>query len=373
LKIYPGLEGARAWLAWSVVLWHFVQLSGAASLAPASAHFGHLAEWAVEVFIIVSGFVITHLITTRWEGYGVYLARRALRLYPAYLVALLAGILTAPLWYSVSSKMAWLPPVTAGHAALQASEYHARFLSHLLAHLSLAHGAIPDEILPTSQFMFLPPAWSISLEWQFYLVAPAVLWIARWRLGQLALLVGVVAGVMAYSAGLLGTFSLPSALPGAAHLFAFGIATRLAMPRAPVFTVYPWQLVGVFALTLLIAGGMFPLFVWAALVAYFLTTHVQPTSFNIVVILKVLIDSRIARAAGARSYLLYIMHFPVIVVAVYAARELLGLGPTGVVAVGGFLALVGLLATVELVHQTVEQPAIRLGRHLGRSSASRDA
>jgi len=42
----------------------------------------------------------------------------------------------------------------------------------LLAHLTMLHGAVPDQILPGSSITYLPPAWSISVEWQFYLVAP---------------------------------------------------------------------------------------------------------------------------------------------------------------------------------------------------------
>ena len=44
---------------------------------------------AVMIFVILSGFVITHLVVEKHEPYGPYLGRRALRIFPIYLFALL--------------------------------------------------------------------------------------------------------------------------------------------------------------------------------------------------------------------------------------------------------------------------------------------
>ncbi len=42
-------------------------------------------EYAVDIFIILSGFVIFALLDNSRETYGVFLIRRAFRLYPIYL------------------------------------------------------------------------------------------------------------------------------------------------------------------------------------------------------------------------------------------------------------------------------------------------
>ena len=47
---------------------------------------------------------------------------------------------------------------------------------HILVHLTMLHAIVPSAWLPSSQFAFLPPAWSISLEFQLYLVAPLLVW-----------------------------------------------------------------------------------------------------------------------------------------------------------------------------------------------------
>lgn len=60
---------------------------------------------------------------------------------------------------------------------------------HALAHLFMMHGAVPNDVLPHSEYAFNMPAWSISLEWQFYLVAPLFIFVllkqpdglSRWR------------------------------------------------------------------------------------------------------------------------------------------------------------------------------------------------
>lgn len=128
---------------------------------------------AVNVFIILSGFVIFHLLNTKKEGYSRYIARRFLRLFPAYLVCLFLSV--AMLYVSIEALLSIECPTTRilqRIAIFQASL--ADFWLHLMAHLTLLHGLIPQRFLPFTDYAFIGQAWSISVEWQFYLIAPIV-------------------------------------------------------------------------------------------------------------------------------------------------------------------------------------------------------
>jgi peptidoglycan/LPS O-acetylase OafA/YrhL len=152
------LDVARGLFCWGVVVIHVCWFAGIRGLP-----FELAGNYCVQGFMILSGYVITQLVLTKREPYGQYILRRAFRLYPAYLVALAFSVL-----------------LSLGTPDL---------LAHLVAHLTLLHGLIPDSVLPNSALSLLVPAWSISLEFQFYLILPLVLWfIARYRfLGLVAL------------------------------------------------------------------------------------------------------------------------------------------------------------------------------------------
>jgi peptidoglycan/LPS O-acetylase OafA/YrhL len=53
----------------------------------------------------------------------------------------------------------------------------------------MLHGLVPEILLPNSSDTFLPPAWSISSEWQFYLVAPALIWLFKYSPPKLPLVI----------------------------------------------------------------------------------------------------------------------------------------------------------------------------------------
>lgn len=60
MKKFRAIEGLRGWLAWAVVLAHLAYCSGF-NTGVLPAQFRSLGPPAVLVFLIVSGFVITHL------------------------------------------------------------------------------------------------------------------------------------------------------------------------------------------------------------------------------------------------------------------------------------------------------------------------
>ena len=179
------LEGLRGLLALWVALSHLACLCGLDALRPALVRPG-IWEWllyagpAVDVFIILSGFAIFKLLQGPPLGYRAFYTGRAFRLFPVYLTCLALTVALLALSHSVAVAAPW-----------HATGYFQRWvagLSTLQAHgpaqlglqLPLLHGLTPPGWPPPAGIVdFLPPAWSATLEWQFYLVAPALLALSR--------------------------------------------------------------------------------------------------------------------------------------------------------------------------------------------------
>ena len=197
----PGLDGIRGVAVLSVLLFH-----GGVSWAPG----GFLG---VDVFFVLSGFLITSLLIEEWGrtgavGLGGFWVRRARRLLPGLLV-LVAG----------AAVYAWLiasPEALAGirHDVFATLAYFANW--HFIASQAsyFARTGDPSPLAHT---------WSLAIEEQFYVVWPLlVLAVLRGRrpLGRLALL--AAAGLVA-SATAMAVVYRPDADPSRVY---YGTDTR---------------------------------------------------------------------------------------------------------------------------------------------------
>ena len=97
----PAVDGLRGLLAMVVLTWHLTERMGLLWLGVAS-------QAAVCSFFVLSGYVLTR----SWDGkFGLFLARRFLRLWPVYALSLAAGYAIAGahpswlqfLWYPILS------------------------------------------------------------------------------------------------------------------------------------------------------------------------------------------------------------------------------------------------------------------------------
>lgn len=366
MKKFGGIDGLRGWLAWFVVASHVILFTGTVTTLPAAYRVVQLlGDNAVLVFIVISGFVITHLVISRHEPYALYIKRRALRLYPVYLVALAAGIVGTYAAFATFLPQPWgtlSPPIE--RMANQHSELvGGHLIAHLLAHLTLLHGAISDNILYESQYMFLPPAWSLSLEWQFYLVAPLVVAAAldtqwRWALIALALVLYEL-----YAHGLLGSFILPSFLPGAVWYFAAGIITRVALQSGRRV----WVVAGCALVAFTVwrgLGAAAPMLAWGGFVACMLASGGPARA-----VFNGLFASRLARWFGDHSYSTYLIHAPVVQIATWVAVTQMHMSPRQTLSVVLPVTVALVLVASALLRQYVEVPAIELGKRLTRSDA----
>ena len=95
MKRILEFEGLRGLLAWWVVVSHVVFMSGIDhGMLPGPLRYLRLGSLAVDVFIILSGYVIMNLIHNEPMCYRRYLWRRFLRIYPALVVCLLLSLFT---------------------------------------------------------------------------------------------------------------------------------------------------------------------------------------------------------------------------------------------------------------------------------------
>jgi peptidoglycan/LPS O-acetylase OafA/YrhL len=315
-------------------------------------------DFSVQIFIVISGFVITHLILEKRELFPVFIARRFLRIYPTYLVALVLAILVSPLRFQAILGDPYADYLLKHCALVERAQYDGNLMSHLFAHLTLLHGALPHNILPASEYIFLPPAWSLSLEWQFYLIAPIWIWaLCRFPLATVCL---TLLGFLAYKFLLASLFYSPSLLLGGGLLFLLGMVTRFWLPTASRQKDYPWlALIGVFG-GVVFYKDLVVLWVWLATVAYLLQDKTWAA-----------LDSPIAQAAGKRSYAVYIVHYPVLSVVLFVTSACLHLSGAALLTSLVVLTIAGTLALSEFVHRWIERPAIRFGKKIGLRAEQR--
>jgi peptidoglycan/LPS O-acetylase OafA/YrhL len=287
-----------------------------------------------------------------------------MRLYPLFLIALVLGALTMHLYAPVFGSSPWLAQEQA--AFLERMDNAANGLwAHIALHLTMLHGVVPDTVLPQAALMFSGPLWSISLEWQFYLIAPFLIALFSFNSPRGYVTAGLI---------LLATIGLqwltvqywaagvPSFLPLRLPLFVIGIASALLWHRARA--AQPWLLAAVLAVATVVgwlfAPNKLPILIW--FVTYFLAaTHDR-------IGLSRLAGRAVAwppsRFLGRISYGVYVLHVPIMMaVTYYLVIPAVGDKP----AIIGALMIIGITLPIVLMlaylsFTFIERPAIAWAR-----------
>lgn len=362
----PGLDGVRALAVLAVVVYH-LGTTGDGEPLLAGGYLG------VDVFFVLSGYLITSLLvvevqqTGRISLLGFY-QRRARRLLPAAITVLLAVSVVAVLWLPRHANTLGGDVVAAlGYASnwwliAQDSSYFGGGGPRLLTHL-----------------------WSLAVEEQFYLVWPlALMAFAAWRASRATIL--TVLG-LAIAASITTAVLLYDPFIDPSRVY-YGTDTRAFAPligAALAVLVRPWRrrldpgpshnrrwagldLLGVAALGGLVAtavlladtepllyrGGMVGIAILAAVVV---GVAGHPGTW-----LGRALGGQPLRWLGARSYALYLWHWPVFVLT----------RPHGDVPLSGWTSAavrIGLsVALAELSYWLVERPVRQRGFFLGYTS-----
>ncbi|HUQ77506.1 MAG TPA: acyltransferase family protein [Patescibacteria group bacterium] len=353
----PELEGLRAVAVGLVLAYH----AGIPKF-----HGGYVG---VDVFFVLSGFLITGLIVRELRATGrldlpAFYARRARRLLPAAAVAL-AGTLVLSVFLLPPLRL----PDVAGDAAA-ASLYVSNLRFALQATDYLASDLAPSPLLHF---------WSLGVEEQFYVFWPALLLVTAAVAGRLGRgadkgLTGRLSGVVVAVtvASFVGSLALTTAaqpwaffsLPTRAWELALGAAIALGAGRLARMPAVVGGLLVAAGLVLVAAAGI----LLEQSTPFPGTAALLPTVGAALVIAggaagASTLPSRLLalppmRFLGRISYSLYLWHWPILVLPAAAIDAPLPLPAR--------LALAGVAIVVAAASQRWVEDPIRQGRFVGR-------
>lgn len=175
-----SMEGMRGFAVFLVFLTHFCTLvapwvAEAPGLDSFARHVHAIGNTGVDLFFVLSGYLIYKTLLAREQGFGHFMARRVRRIYPAFLVVFSVYCVLSYGFPRENSIPAEAP------------------LRYLVANLLLLPGLFPIKPMITV-------AWSLSYEMFFYLCLPLAITALRlrrrsgtWRIAAIALVALTIA------------------------------------------------------------------------------------------------------------------------------------------------------------------------------------
>ena len=368
MKRLVCLDGLRGVLAVYVMLSHTMPFAP----MPGWLHwlFQHGGA-AVDVFFILSGMVIVQSLASFEYRALPFLTARVARIYPVFLVVFAFAVAIQPLATSFEG-MAWIGQDSVARY-LWSGGWPDDWALGIATHLTMTHGLFPDGFSSAIWVRFLGTSWSLSTEWQFYVLALLLLY----RLGaqrMAVLFLAIAAGYACWDAATPDTWHFSRAfLPNKAEYFALGIiSARLVREGRQAANSYLAVLAATLALCVCRGGvdKLLPPLLWTACFAAQAVAF-GPRQWGSLVEtplrwLAMLLQSRPFVWLGGISYCLYLVHEPL--------ERLLGLSLASLmhgnaalftaIWIPGSIALPVLAAWP--LHRWIEVPALRAGRALAR-------
>jgi peptidoglycan/LPS O-acetylase OafA/YrhL len=150
------------------------------ALAVALSHFKiplevPTSDVAVQCFFVVSGFYMALVLNEKYppSSYWLFISNRVLRLWPTYLMVLVASFGVARNWWPIASlDFGGIAYFLASQIFVVGQEtYFFLFVDHDALRFSLHAAASPGVLY---KFAPAPQAWTLALEIYFYLLAPFI-------------------------------------------------------------------------------------------------------------------------------------------------------------------------------------------------------
>jgi peptidoglycan/LPS O-acetylase OafA/YrhL len=157
------MEGMRGFAVLLVFFVHYESLvkpwiNGSTSLLAFSSALHTLGNTGVDLFFVLSGYLIYGSLISRWQPFASFIWRRVERIYPAFTAVFLVYIVLS-LLFPAENKIPW--PASDGAI-------------YLLQNYLLLPGLLPIQAMITV-------AWSLSYEMFYYLAIPLVIGLFKLR------------------------------------------------------------------------------------------------------------------------------------------------------------------------------------------------
>lgn len=357
----PEFEGLRGLLAAWVVFGHILLFSG---FTYQDGWFGVLFSpvLGVYAFMMLSGFVISAALDQRPSTWTAFMIRRFYRLFPVYIFCLLLAIVLFDMsvFISQSPTLSQFGPENLERL----NDVEANFGLYLMADATLLQCLLPNSWYPYATETFLPPTWSLTIEWLFYMVAPFLIWMLK-RKPQLAA-VSIAAGLL-----LLTVFSEQFAawnysfsINNAFH-FLTGIGSYYVWKQLPNRTTCVWTKVAfwsIIAVTFLTLN--LPYKIWIAMMAVVLYPRIHTGRLFFLEWPRRVLNSKPLQYIGQTSYVTYLLHWIVIELVLFWVIQLAP-SLSDRFALTTICTLVAYPLTylcAHLIHKYLEVPCIRFSK-----------
>lgn len=351
-KYRPDVEGLRAVAVVAVILFH-------TKLASFTGGF-----IGVDVFYVISGFVITGVLLRKVEGsgslgFGDFYARRARRILPAAGLVLVATIL---------ASYHWLGFVRGAEVADDA-KWCAVFLGNF-HFLAIGTNYFSSQLPPSP----LQNYWSLGVEEQFYVVYPLGLFLSLLLIPK----VSIRHKVMIFTALVIGgslawSIYQTSADPYSAYLSSLTRAWELALGGFVTAGTQYWlrirRHVGALLTWIGIGGILYAGFAYTGSTAYPGWAAVVPVVGAALIIVggmsagrlgvEILLGTFVFRWIGKLSYSLYLWSWPVLTIAEQETTKSLSVGQR-------LLTILASLVLAIVTYTLIENP-IRHSKWVARS------
>ncbi|MFN1150122.1 acyltransferase family protein [Serratia liquefaciens] len=333
MKYRSDIDGLRALAVIIVILFH-------AGIGGFNSGF-----IGVDIFFVISGYLICNIMLSGIKGTSFSLAnfynRRLWRLQPSLFVMMVASLFIATIFYLPNDYNTFL--------------HSARNTLYFMSN-SYFSGATTAYASPDAKSLLLLHTWSLSIEWQWYLVFPVVFYVLcrRLTLRKMAIVNHVVTLLLLVISLYLSLHSDPkNYYRFIARVFELQLGSCIAFYRTPRINRLLATSMGIGSLIMLVMLSLTP---------NILTGYPNIYTVLVVILTGLLIisgkDTRNVSARilssrafvfiGKRSYSLYLWHWPILALISYA-----GLSDDKTVIIFGLIAT---FAAALLSYHYIESP-----------------